>query len=207
VELGRKWLPELWPKGFAAQLLGPEHLDTLNEIWWLKFWRSLISVRRGPKANRGSPDADWLLTIRDGMADCTVNLEIKRRTGNINALFKHANPTVSLSKVNKKFQPAGPETANIVALTIYYRPRLESIRRIVEWLNQQPAVDGVLVWIEDNVGGEPLLKFVKPEKKWAEHLLKKPDPEDLKIAGLNWGTLCQPEEAPSFLDRFTANPL
>ena len=122
VELGRKWLPELWPKGFAAQLLGAEHLDTLNEIWWLKFWRSLVSVRRGPKANRGAPDADWLLTFHDGLADCTINLEVKRRTGNINAWFKHANPTVSLSKVGKKFQPVGPETANLVALTIYRRP-------------------------------------------------------------------------------------
>lgn len=202
VELGRKWLPELRPKGFATRLLGAEHLDTLNEVWWLKFWRSLVSVRRGPKVSPNAKDADWLLTFHDGLADCTINLEVKRRTGNINTLFKHANPTVLLADVEKKFQPAGPETANIVALTIYHRPRPEAARRVAEWLIQKPAIDGVLVWIEANAGGEPLLKFLKPEKKWAEYLLMSPESEDLMIAGLARGTLCQPDEAPAFIERF-----
>ncbi|MSU66030.1 MAG: hypothetical protein EXS38_08025 [Opitutus sp.] len=204
VDLGRKWLPELWPSSFATQLLGAGHLDTLNEIWWLKFWRGLVGVRRGPKLNAATPDVDWLLTIRDGLADCVVNLEVKRRTGNINAWFKHGNPTVSLRDVKKKFHPAGRETANLAALTVYHRPQPATVRQIGEWLGQTTAVDGVVVWIENNAGGEPLLKLIKSEKKWAEFLLRDPDPEDLMVAGLTKGTLCHPDEVPAFVDRLAA---
>jgi hypothetical protein len=204
VELGRKWLPNLWPSHFSTQLLGPEHLDTVNEIWWLKFWRGLVAVERGPKLNPASPDADWLLTIRDGLADCVVYLEVKRRTSNLNTWFKHGNPTVPLRDIAHKFQPGGPESANIVAVTVFQPPRAETLRQVNDWLAQTTAVDGIVVWIENNLGGEPLLKFVKPEKKWAEFLIKPVDSEDLMVAGLTRGTLCLPEEVPAFLERMTA---
>ncbi len=204
VELGRKLLPAIWPHGFATKLLGAEHLDTVNEIWWLKFWRSLVAVRRGPKPNPATPDVDWLLEVRDGLADCIVNLEVKRRTGNINAWFKNGSPTVSLEKVAKKFQPTGRATANVVAVTVYHRPLADELRNVADWLNQHAALDAVLVWVENNAGGEALLKFVRPEKPWIKFLLKKPDPEDLLVAGLTKGTLCLPEEVPAFLQKLAA---
>lgn len=205
VDLGRQWLPGRWPGAFTTELLGPGHLDALNEIWWLKFWRGLVAVDRGPKLNAALPDVDWLLTIRDGLADCIINLEVKRRTGNINSWFKHGNPSVSLRDLKRKFQPAGQETANLAALTVYHRPHPATVRQIGEWLSKTTAVDGVVVWIENNAGGEPLLKLIKPEKRWAEFLLKNPDPEDLMIAGLTKGTLCHPDEAPAFLDRLVTS--
>lgn len=204
VELGRRWLPELWPAAFATQLLGAEHRDTLNEIWWLKFWRSLAAVQRGPKVNPASPDADWLLTIRDELADCSINLEVKRRTGNINAWFKHGNPTVSLRDIKHKFQQTGRETANVAAITVFHAPEMETVRQIGDWLNQSSTVDGVVVWIESNAGIKPFLKLFKKEKKWAEFLLAEPSREDLMFAGLTMGTLCTPDEVPAFLARLAA---
>lgn len=204
VVLGRQWLTGLWPTAFANQLLGAEHLDTLNEIWWLKFWRGLTAVQRGPKLNPSCPDADWMLTMRDGLADCSINLEVKRRTGNINAWFKHGNPTVSVRDIKHKFQPAGHETANVAALTVFHPPRAETVRQIADWLNQSPAIDGIVVWIENNAGTKPFLKLFKRDKKWAEFLLSEPSREDLMFAGLAWGTLCSTEDVPAFLARLGA---
>jgi hypothetical protein len=87
VGLGRKWLPGLWPSAFQHSLLRREHLDAINEVYWLKFWQGLHAVRRGPKTNAAEPDTDWQLTLRFGPSEHTVNLEVKRRTGNLNAWF------------------------------------------------------------------------------------------------------------------------
>src|SRR6266404_3341519 len=93
VAIARKWIPHLWPYEFQSRLLGIEHLNALNEIWWLKFWRGLVSVERGLKANNAVPDFEWSLSIHDGVANCRVNLEVKRRPGNINNWFKHQRPS------------------------------------------------------------------------------------------------------------------
>lgn len=202
VDLGRRWLPGSWPRDFAGQLLGAEHLDTINELWWLKFWRGLVAVQRGPKENAADVDFDWLLTIRDGLADCTVNFEVKRRTGNLNAWFKFGNPSLSCAKIAKKFGPNGADAANLVALTVFRPPGPEAMRFAMDWLAEQEAVDGLLVWTEHNLGRAHLLKLVKPAKKWAEFLVAAPEPEDFLVAGYAVGTLCQPDEAPAFLEQY-----
>lgn len=202
VMLGRKWLPQHWPHDFSDRLLGAEHLDALNEIWWLKFWRGIAAVQRGRKANLAAPDVDWLIEIHDGLARLRINLEVKRRTGNINTLFKHRNPSLSLADISHKFEISQPDAANVVALTIYHRPERAALRWVSEWLEKQRNVDGVLVWVEGNLGGDPLLSFFKAEKKWAEYLLAPVDREDLKVAGHALGALCREYDVLEFLPKF-----
>jgi hypothetical protein len=204
VELGRRWLPGLWPGAFADDLCGAKHLDTITEVWWLKHWRGLADVQRGPKEDPASPDFDWLLTIRTGLADCVINLEVKRRTANLNAWFKHGNPGVPLRDIEKKFQPSADNAANIAALTVFQPPTTESRRQTADWLTASKTVDGIVVWIENNHGTNPLLTLVKPRKKWVEFLINPTDSEDLMVAGLTHGTLCLPHEVPAFLDRMAA---
>lgn len=202
VDLGRKWLPKSWPTDYAGRLLGAEHLDTINELWWLKFWRGLVAVQRGPKKNAAAVDFDWLMMIRDGLADYRINLEVKRRTGNLNAWFKFGNPSLSCAKIAKKFGATDANVANLAALTVFQPPSPASMRFAMDWLAQQEAVDGLLVWTEHNLGHEPLLKLLKPGKKWAEFLVATAEPEDLLVAGYSVGTLCQPHEVPTFLEEY-----
>lgn len=204
VALGRRWLPAEWPAGFAADLCGAKHLDTLNELWWLKPWRGLVGVRRAPKASPDLPDFDWALQIQDGLASCTINLEVKRRTSNLNAWFKHGNSPLSSRDISYKFAPSGEGVANIAALTTFQPPDAEAQRFLIDWLRQTGEVDGVVVWVEHSLGTEPLLKFIKPAKKWVEFLLAPVDPEDQMIASYAWGTLCQPDQVLDFLDRLSA---
>ena len=201
VKLGREHLPAIWPHEFAKKLLGREHLDTLNEIWWLKFWRSIEHVERAPKTDPNAPDFDWLVRVRDGFANCQINLEVKRRTGNLNQHFKRGRPTVSVSKIEKKFGPVPDDVANVAALTAFFPVADDALRSVMDWFQQQPHLHGLLIWTEGNLGATPLLKLFKPEKRWAEFLVKDAEPEDLKVAGRTAGTLCTSAEAPSFISR------
>lgn len=201
VLLGRRHLPGQWPKTFAAKLRGPEHLDTLNEIWWLKFWRGIQGVVRGPKVSENDCDFDWKINLRDGLAQCTINLEVKRRTSNINQLFKEGRPTASVRKIAKKFGPVGDGSANIAALTLYHPVSDQIDRNLRAWVDAQEHLHGLLVWTEGHAGTTPLKKFIKTSHRWVEFLITGPEPEDLKIAGRAKGTLCNAEDAPQFIAR------
>jgi hypothetical protein len=201
VKIARELLPSMWPGDFAQRLLSAEHLDALNEIWWLKFWRGIQRVERGPKANRRAPDFDWFLQINDGLVSCRLNLEVKRRTGNLNSNFKRGQPYVSIDEIAHKFGPVADDTANIAAITAFVPLARESERWITQWFQTKPHVHALLIWIEGNLGSTPLLKLIKPEKKWVGFLVREPEPEDLKVAGRTAGTLCKTSEAPLFISK------
>ena len=201
VKTARALLPTMWPADFAKELSGPKHLDTLNEIWWLKFWRGIQRVERAPKTDPNAPDFDWLLHLQSGLASCRVNLEVKRRTGNLNSNFKRGRPNVSLGEIAHKFGPVSEDTANVAALTAFV-PLADDVQRwVVDWFRKKPHVHALLVWVECNLGATPLLKLFKPEKQWVEFLLGDTEPEDLKVAGRTAGTLCKASEAPAFISK------
>jgi len=197
--IGRELIPNLWPLQFRHRICGREHLDALTEVWWLKHWRGLHGVAPGPKQNKIVPDYEWALTIKDGLADCRINLEVKRRPGNINSWFKRRRPSAWLRSVAHKFGPTPDDTANVVALTVYAPPPDIVKRGVSEWLEQHPNVHGVVIWIEGNFGVDPLLRLFKPSRRWAEQLIRVVDPEDLKVALYCKGTLCSAEDTPAYL--------
>lgn len=199
VLLGRRFLGDLWPQKFAGRILGQEHLDALNEIWWLKFWRGIKSVSPGPKVSGNDPDFEWQISIRDGLATCGINLEVKRRTSNINKFLKAGRPTASVRKISKKFGAVDESTANIAAITVYHPVSEEIDRELRIWLNDQQNIHGLLLWTEGNFDTSPLRKFFKESHRWAEMLLKDPSPEDLMIAGFAVGTLCEAEDVAEYL--------
>ncbi len=199
VMLARRYIPSLWPGDFAPLIRGHKHLDALNEIWWLKFWRGIEVVNAGPKESENDPDFEWQIRIRDGLATGVINLEVKRRTSNINQFFKKGKPTASILNISKKFKAVEDGCANIAALTIYHPVSSEIDRRLRLWLEKQKHLHGLLIWTEGNLNTIPLKKFFKESHRWAEFLILDPEPEDLKVAGHSRGTLCEAEDAPRFL--------
>lgn len=202
-QIGRLHLPSQWPMCFKGRLLGREHLDCLNEVWWLKFWRGIRSVSHAPKECGTDKDFDWRLQIQDGLADCTINLEVKRRTGNINRQFKRGKPNASSRQIACKFGPVPANTANVAALTIYHPISEDTVSDLSDWLNRQENVHGMVIWTEGNLGTQPLRTMFKQSHRWAEFLVSPPEPEDLKVAGNAWGTLCNQDQVPEFLEQIT----
>jgi hypothetical protein len=201
VKLGRLYLPKIWPDSFGITLKNAEHLSALNEVWWLKFWRRIQSVERGPKANRAAPDFEWILHLHDGLSECQINLEVKRRPGNINQYFKRGSPSCSTEAIAKKFGQTPDNVANVVAITVFYPPSRNALRQASDWLQRHPNVHGLLIWTEGNLGVTPMLKCFKQERQWAEFMLEEPETEDLKVCGKTAGTLCTAAEAPEFILR------
>ena len=201
VKLGRRYLPGLWPDAFACRLQNAEHLSALNEIWWLKFWRRIQSVERGPKMNKAAPDFEWLLRLHDGLNDCQINLEVKRRPGNINQYFKRGRPNCSTGAIAKKFGQVPDNAANVVALTVYHPPASDAWRQAVDWFHRKPHIHGLLIWTGGNLDATPMLKCFKSDKRWAEFMFDEAEPEDLKVGGRTAGTLCTAAEAPDFIRR------
>lgn len=198
-ELGREYLSHLWPSRYSHRLLGREHLDCLNEVWWLKFWRSIEKVIPGPKASQNAPDFEWRIEIRDGLASRVVNLEVKRRTSNLNQFFKHGRPKASVAKIAKKFTEAKDGEANVAALTIFHNVDPNIDRSLRSWLDQQEFLHGLVIWTEGHGENAALKKFFKESHRWAELLIKDPAPEDTKVAGRTAGTLCTLEDRDEFL--------
>ena len=205
VLIGRKYLPALWPATFAKRLLGREHLDTLNEVWWLKFWRGIECVVPGPKESANHPDFEWEIHINDGLTKSRINLEVKRRTSNINKFFKERRPNASVNKIAKKFQETNEGTANVAALTLYHNIPEEVHRSLRRWFDSQANLHGLLIWTEGHRGEPPLRKYFKPTHRWVEFLLNDPEPEDLKVAGRASGTLCEVDEIHHFLENLAHN--
>jgi hypothetical protein len=197
--IARQLIANYWPAYFSRRLLGREHLDALNEIWWLKHWRGIVSVQPGPKPTKAHPDYEWTIEIKDGLVTCGVNLEVKRRPGNINGWFKKKQPTARFGDVAKKFKAVSDDIANVVAMTVYVQLSADTKRRVLEWFESQPDVHGVVIWLEGNLGTEPMMKLFKSSRKWAEHLLWGPDPEDLRVALHCAGTLCKRDEVADYL--------
>ncbi len=204
VKIGRDYLKDLWPDMFSHRLVSAEHLSALNEVWWIKFWRGIERIERGPKATKASSDFEWLIHLNDGLCRRKINLEVKRRPGNINRLFKTGRPHVSMDGIAKKFGPVSDDMANVVALTVFSPPSPEAWRFVEDWFQAKPHVHGLLIWTEGNLGVTPLFKRFKPEKRWAEFWLNTAEPEDLQVAGRTAGTLCTADDAPDFVRRLAA---
>jgi hypothetical protein len=201
VEIGRQYLPSLWPNFFGKLINGAGHLDALNEVWWLKFWRNTKNVARGPKESANDPDFEWQIEIFDVCATCIINFEVKRRTSNINRLFKKGEPNASLKSISKKFFAVGDGVANVAALTLYHPVPSRIDREIRLWLEDQEFLHVLLVWTEGNYGAKPLKVFSKETHRWVDHLLLDILPEDLKVAGRTLGTRCEVNEAPSYIEK------
>lgn len=202
-QTGRRYIPSDWPLSFKGRLLGREHLDCINEIWWLKFWRGIRSVSHAPKEYGTDKDFDWKIQIREGVAECTINLEVKRRTGNINRQFKRGEPNASLSNIACKFGEVSADTANVAAITIYHPISEKTADGLRLWLDEQEHVHGLVIWTEGNLGAIPLRKMFKKTHRWAKFLTADHEPEDLKVTGNAWGTLCKQDQVPDFLDQLS----
>ncbi|MFT5465312.1 MAG: hypothetical protein ACI8UO_000400 [Verrucomicrobiales bacterium] len=135
------------------------HLDTLNEIWWLRWWIGARKIDYEVRLNDAAvsdADIDWQVEIES--AGLTINLEVKRRPTDVRRL----DPTKSLgfrsvfenglgTKAGAlKFTKSGQTHVNVLALTLYCpidREVQDAANAFVD-LNSF-NVDGVAIWSWD----------------------------------------------------------
>ncbi|TSA31657.1 MAG: hypothetical protein D4R65_10815 [Verrucomicrobiaceae bacterium] len=159
-ETGHTVIPHLWlgNKTLRERVRTPtQHLDTLNEVWWLSRWHGVIpdSVEMEYPllggAKKRTPTVDWRFRVLDGVI--TINLEVKNRRGT--AASKPMKKGVYLfgDQPGKPFRPSTNDEINVLAITGYHAgaisPREED-QLVKSYLDETPAgevLDAVSLYV------------------------------------------------------------
>lgn len=159
-ETGHTVIPQLWlgNKTLRERVRTPtQHLDTLNEVWWLSRWQGVIpdsvemecALLGGPK--KRTPTVDWRFRVLDGAV--TINLEVKNRRGT--AASKPMKKGVYLFGDNpeKPFRPSTDDEINVLAITAYHAGAIsaaEENQLVRDSLDKSPAdevLDAVALYV------------------------------------------------------------
>lgn len=162
-QIGHSLIPELWPKKLRAELRNPtQHLDTLEEVWWLGCWSGIENIRRAAHIKPGvAGDIDWQFTIgRAGsIRGLKVNLEVKRlksdNTRQARGLKMNAHEFAEFCReqILKKFRPSHDDEVNVLAISLFGEIDGNVQRVISEWLvgdensdsDGMPLIDAILL--------------------------------------------------------------
>jgi hypothetical protein len=168
-----------------------QHLDTLNEVWWLSRWHGVIpdSVEMEYPLMGGSkkpnPTIDWRFRVLDGAV--TINLEVKNRRGT--AASKPMKKGVYLfgDCPEKPFRPSKEDEVNTLAITAYhagYISEKEEAELVTMYLEQSAArevIDAVVLYVIGH-GSYERLYFPKNRPLHKKDLILRSlhKPEDLE---------------------------
>ena len=153
-EIARRAIPHYWlkPCKLRDSLRNPtQHLDTMEEIWWLDRWKSPKNIKSSVKLNQGSDaDVDWAFTL--GGDAFTVNIEVKRLVGDCVRHVTERSFKIGWfekfceKKVNPKFRASRENEINVLGLSLIGEITREVQLVVSEWLvNRQELIDAVLI--------------------------------------------------------------
>lgn len=204
-EIGHRIIPHLWP-GYETLRnnlqLGTQHMNTLNEVWWLSKWHGIDpgSVEYEKPVLKGASDpkkklaprVDWSFTVLGGQV--RINLEVKRRDGTMASTTYSKGVHLFGDNPEKPFSPSEADEINVLAITAYhggYITEREERRLVDDYLAalDGPVLDAVCVVVLGGKGSHENLYFPKGrdlEKKdlILRAILTPPDPEDHSTVGI-----------------------
>ena len=196
-QIGHSLIPELWPKKLRAELRNPtQHLDTLEEVWWLGCWSGIENIRRAEHIKPGvAGDIDWQFRVGSAgsLSGLKVNLEVKRlksdntRQARGREMNAHAFAQFCRDQVLRKFRPSLPDEVNVLGISLFGKIDGNVQRVISEWLlgnenrdlDDAPLIDAVLLATRESRRHSSFDRQLRNEKA---HLIKSyfrgPDAED-----------------------------
>ena len=196
-QIGHSLIPELWPKKLRAELRNPtQHLDTLEEVWWLGCWSGIENIRRAGHIKPGvADDIDWQFTI--GSAGCLaglkVNLEVKRlksdntRQARGREMNAHEFAQFCRDQVLRKFRPSHSDEVNVLGISLFGEIDGNVQRVISEWLlgdenrdsDDAPLIDAVLLATRESRRHSSFDRQLRNEKAYLiKSHFRGPDAED-----------------------------
>jgi uncharacterized protein len=168
-EIGHTLIPHLWLKDKRLRQDVSErnqHLDTLQEVWWLSVWKGLDSdsvqreflLRRDDEnLSKPSPSTiDWRFEFTGLPPRLAVNLSVKNRKRT--ALhIPHNKKRLNLfdSNDSSPFAPSGPDEINVLAITAYHGGVLtanEQRELAMAFLKKNQTVDAVAISLRISYG-------------------------------------------------------
>jgi hypothetical protein len=199
-ELAHKVIPSSWATDdkLMQNLRVPgQHLDTLNEIWWLGCWSALnesLLRREVNLLSAGDKTVDWefQLTTDNGM--WTVILEVKRIISSIGArayrknhyfyATVRADGSINTDDPRLKFRRSSGQEINVLAITWYDEISAELESEIQRFLDEDDRIDAVLIWApgDRRRGGWtrmfPILRDIPHKRQFLHSVILEPTDED-----------------------------
>jgi hypothetical protein len=203
-EIGRAVIPSFWlssAKLRTALRNPPQHLDTVEEVWWLARWEDIENIRMGvPLVEKSDRDVDWVFDVAPERL--RVNLEVKRVKSDA---VRHVRdrpfnqPWFSrfcANKVLPKFRESGPDEVNVLALSLFGEIDRDVQSTVADWLvKEQHLVDAIIIASREARHRSGFDQQLANEKaKRLKPYLKAPDIEDASLVF----ALDVPVRIPSF---------
>ena len=196
-QIGHSLIPELWPKKLRAELRNPtQHLDTLDEVWWLGSWSGIENIRHAEHIKPGvADDIDWQFTIGSAgsVSGLQVNLEVKRlksdntRQARGREMNVHAFAQFCRDQVLRKFRPSRPDEVNVLGISLFGEIDGNVQRVVSDWLlsnenrdsDDTPLIDAVLLATRESRRRSSFDRQLRNEKaQLIKSYFQGPDAED-----------------------------
>ena len=179
-ELGRSLLSNDWPHRFADQLNNPsEHLDTVNEVWWLGRFNDPTEVKKLDMRTQKVSSPDWSFSVRCEGNTLRLRVEVKRRCSDVKRHLAFSEKTDLFDKISPKFSQRSLTELNIAAVTTFSQIDNTVTERTMKWLEHEENLDAVILWSEQSFTSPPLVFAGRGE---IQHILRAclstPDEED-----------------------------
>ena len=151
--IGRELIPNYWHQSARlrhALRNPPQHLSTVEEVWWLDRCRGTHDIEMSHRlVGNSKTDVDWSFTLGE---DLRVNLEVKRVPSDCirHARGRSFNPQwfecFCRDKVLPKFRPSAPHEVNVLAISLFGELDREVQLVVSDWLKtKQNLVDAILI--------------------------------------------------------------
>ena len=191
-EWAHAYIPHLWCGKFRAELRDPNsHLDTVCEAWWLSrvvgadFKSALHGVPADP-GKTGGKNFDWQLRLPS--AGVTLNLEVKRRPGDIGRFIDQPKlkwKTI-FNDLDKFPPPAPPDVINVGCIRLFAPISREVIEAANEWLKATTNVSALAFHAPSRTTRESFAVITQPGLGYIEHFFAPPDREDNTYVSPFW---------------------
>jgi hypothetical protein len=152
---GETLIPHVWYEAeFRKDLANPaKHLATIEEVLWVGgFWdtsidpRTIVNRYKMPGRRK---NVDWRFLCRmDGFAKW-INLEVKRRDGDIKALIPRGSKVFDpFADISDKFSASTDEEINVAGITVFGSDETEVVNDGKRWLEEpeNENVDCLVIW-------------------------------------------------------------
>lgn len=188
--IGRELIPHYWhiDEKLRHDLRNPpQHLNTVEEIWWLDRWLALQNIVKEHRLIPGSKvDVDWRFALP---SQISVNLEVKRVPSDC---VRHARGRVFSAfwfkkfceeKVLPKFRPSEENEVNVLAISLFGELDREVQTVMSEWLSAQKVIDAIVIATREGRRKSTFDCQLRGEKaQLMKHFLRGPDEEDQSLA-------------------------
>ena len=209
--IARELIPKYWHRPGALRRAlrnPPQHLNTVEEIWWLDRWIGAENIEAGRRLVAGSDsDVDWTFSLGSGAI--RLNLEVKRILSDCvrHARGKGFNPEwferFCKKKVLPKFHRSPSGEINVLAISLFGELNRDVQLVVSEWIvNKQDRIDAILIATREARRRASFdLQFRTDKANLLRPFLKAPHEEDQTLAF----ALDVPVNVPGF-PSFTRRP-